>query len=92
MPRSATPQNITVHGIFDRDHLREQIIQPNRIFRVTDYFVDYWLPLLKPSAAWLVIALQQSYWHKEKGKITHAKLGVYSRLKRNQVMRLLHGT
>ena len=75
MSRSAMPQNITVHGIFDRDHLHEQIIQPNRIFRVTYYFVDHWLPLLKPSAAWLVVALQQSYWQKEKGKITHTRLG-----------------
>ncbi len=92
MPKHTMPTNITVHGVFDRDHLREQIIQPDRIFRVTYYFVDYWLPLLKPSAAWLVVALQQSYWQKEKGVITHARLGEQSGLKRHQVMNLLNDT
>jgi hypothetical protein len=42
------------------------IVRPWRIFTVSQYFIRYWLPLLKPSLAWLVIALQQRcYWNRE---------------------------
>jgi len=41
-----------------------QIVQPERIFAVTDYFRRYWVPLLKPGPAWLVVALRQRcFWN-----------------------------
>lgn len=41
-----------------------QTVQPERIFAVTDYFRRYWVPLLKPGPAWLVVALRQRcFWN-----------------------------
>ena len=41
-----------------------QIVQPERILAVTDYFRRYWVPLLKPGPAWLVVALRQRcFWN-----------------------------
>jgi len=41
-----------------------KIVQPERIFAVTDYFRRYWVPLLKPGPAWLVVALRQRcFWN-----------------------------
>jgi hypothetical protein len=40
------------------------VVQPHRVFTVTQYFLRFWLPLLKPSPAWLIITLQQRcYWN-----------------------------
>jgi hypothetical protein len=41
-----------------------QLVRPERIFAVTDYFRRYWVPLLKPGPAWLVVALRQRcFWN-----------------------------
>lgn len=93
MSKHSSPnKNLNIQGIYDEDHHRDKILQPNRIFRVTHYFIDHWLPLLGPSHAWLVVALQQSYWKKNKGYITHAELGRTSGLKRHSIMNLLNKT
>jgi hypothetical protein len=47
------------------------IVQPNRVFTISQYFLRYWLPQLKPSLAWLIIALQQRcYWNEQKNWCT----------------------
>ena len=76
---------VTVDGVYDEDHLRHNIIQPNKIFRITHFFIDHWLPLLGPKTAWLVVSLQQSYWQKQRGKIAQSTLGRLSGLSRNWV-------
>jgi hypothetical protein len=41
-----------------------QIVQPDRVFTVSRYFLDYWLPLLSPSLAWLIVAFRQrAFWN-----------------------------
>lgn len=39
--------------------LREARVKDGFIFRVSRYFIDHWLRLLGPKAAWVVVALQQ---------------------------------
>ena len=41
-----------------------QIVKPHRIFSVTRYFLQRWVQILGPSAAWLVVDLRQyAYWN-----------------------------
>ena len=53
---------LEVRGYYTTGYTK--IVQPERIFAVTDYFRRYWVPLLKPGPAWLVVALRQRcYWN-----------------------------
>ena len=53
---------LEVRGYYTTTYTR--IVQPERIFAVTDYFRRYWVPLLKPGPAWLVVALRQRcFWN-----------------------------
>ena len=46
--------------------LRRTIVKPRRIFTVSQYFISFWVPLLKPTVAWTIIAFQQrAYWNHE---------------------------
>lgn len=41
-----------------------QIVRPRQVFTISQYFLLHWLPLLTPTSAWLIIALQQrSFWN-----------------------------
>ena len=64
------------------------------VFRVTYFFIDYWLPLLGPAAGWLVVALQQACWQRGQrrasGQISQARLGQLSGLTRERVNRHLN--
>ncbi len=40
------------------------IVQPEKVFSVTRYFLDHWWPILGPAQAWLIIALRQRcFWN-----------------------------
>ena len=58
--------NLYLEGVISADHaddVRAQLYtKPHLVFRADHYFLDYWLPLLGPSRAWLVVAMQQSCW------------------------------
>jgi hypothetical protein len=56
---------LTVRGFYTSAYA--EIVQPERIFAVTDYFRRYWVPLLKPGPAWLIVALRQRcYWNQQR--------------------------
>jgi hypothetical protein len=56
---------LTVRGFYTSAYA--EIVQPERIFAVTDYFRRYWVPLLKPGPAWLTVALRQRcYWNQQR--------------------------
>lgn len=56
---------LTVRGFYTSAYT--EIVQPERIFAVTDYFRRYWVPLLKPGPAWLIVALRQRcYWNQQR--------------------------
>ena len=68
LDRDMSPSNrqaleyLEVRGYYTTGYTR--IVQPERIFAVTDYFRRYWVPLLKPGPAWLVVALRQRcFWN-----------------------------
>ena len=42
------------------------VVQPERVFTVSRYFLRHWLPLLDPALAWLIVALRQRcYWNSQ---------------------------
>jgi len=56
---------LTVRGFYTTAYT--EIVQPERIFAVTQYFRRYWVPKLKPGPAWLVVALRQRcYWNQQR--------------------------
>ena len=66
--RVMSPENrqaleyLEIRGYYTTTYTK--IVQPERIFAVTDYFRRYWVPLLKPGPAWLVVALRQRcFWN-----------------------------
>jgi len=53
---------LEIRGYYSTSYTK--IVQPERIFAVTDYFRRYWVPLLKPGPAWLAVALRQRcFWN-----------------------------
>lgn len=73
---------------------RERENMVGAVFRVTYFFIDYWLPLLGPAAGWLVVALQQACWQRgqrrPRAQISQACLGQLSGLTRERVNRHLN--
>ncbi len=66
--RVMSPENrqaleyLEIRGYYTTTYTK--IVQPERIFAVTDYFRRHWVPLLKPGPAWLVVALRQRcFWN-----------------------------
>jgi hypothetical protein len=56
---------LTVRGFYTSAYT--EIVQPERISAVTEYFRRYWVPLLKPGPAWLIVALRQRcYWNQQR--------------------------
>ena len=56
---------LTVRGFYTSAYT--EIVQPERISAVTEYFRRYWVPLLKPGPAWLIVALRQRcYWNRQR--------------------------
>jgi len=44
-----------------------EIVQPERVFAISHYFRNHWLPLLKPGPAWLVVGLRQRcFWNQQR--------------------------
>ncbi len=69
------------------------IVQPNRVFTISQYYLRYWLPLLKPSLAWLIIALQQRcYWNQQQSwaQVSQKKLAQDTGLSERTIRNLLH--
>ena len=85
---------LTVSGSYDLDHLDYVFTNPERVFRVTHFFIDHWLPLLGPSLAWLVVAMQQACWRNgtrhPSGQVSQRQLGQFCGLKRETVNRHLN--
>ena len=79
-------------GIFG--DVEDAIIKPGLIFRLDHYFIDHWLPILGPSRAWLVVALQQACWlgntPGRSAEISQADLGEQCGLGRQRVNELLN--
>lgn len=85
---------LAVSGGYDLDHLAYKFTQPDRVFRVSHFFIDYWLPILGPAQAWLVVALQQACWRngarQADGQVSQRRLGQLCGLKRETVNRHLN--
>jgi hypothetical protein len=45
-------------------------VQPQQVFSISRYFLRYWLPLLTPAAAWLIVALRQRSYLAQGGPFT----------------------
>ncbi|MCG3211824.1 MAG: hypothetical protein FOGNACKC_05470 [Anaerolineae bacterium] len=89
--------DLQLEGFIDADHaddIRAQAFtRPHLVFRVDNYFIDYWLPLLGPTRAWLVIAMQQACWQGSKPgrslQLAQDELGAQCNLGRQRVNELL---
>ena len=92
--KAASKDMLAVAGGYDLDHLDYHFINPDRVFRATHFFIDQWLPLLGPSLAWLVVAMQQACWRNgtrhPTGQISQRQLGKLCDLKRETVNRHLN--
>ena len=92
--KAASKDMLAVSGGYDLDHLDYHFINPDRVFRATHFFIDQWLPLLGPSLAWLVVAMQQACWRNgtrhPTGQISQRQLGKLCDLKRETVNRHLN--
>jgi len=49
--------NVGLRGVFA--DLHAEITQPQRVFTVTRYFLEEWVPILRARPAWVTIALRQ---------------------------------
>lgn len=66
---NAALEYLQVRGYYSTAY--SELVQPERIFAITDYFRRYWVPLLKPGPAWLVVALRQHcYWNSQRSWCT----------------------
>jgi len=73
---------VSVIDVFDDETKYLAIINPQAIFRVSRFFIDYWLPLLGPRYAWLVVAIRQAARGEEEeeedGRMSLTRLGELS--------------
>jgi len=69
-----------------------QIVKPHRIFNVTRYFLQRWVQILGPSAAWLVVDLRQyAYWNGRRDwcQVPADQMGGHLGLHRQRVFEML---
>ncbi|MEM7033334.1 MAG: hypothetical protein AAF629_27520 [Chloroflexota bacterium] len=51
-------------------NLYNEIVQPDRVCVITQYFRTQWMPRLNPRLAWLIVNLRQHcYWNKQTGEL-----------------------
>jgi chromosomal replication initiation ATPase DnaA len=77
--------------------LRNEILQPDRVFVATQYFRQAWAPLLGANLAWIIIDLRQRcYWNHKTGEkrntceIGYEALAAATGLSRRTVVNLLN--
>jgi hypothetical protein len=70
------------------------VVQPGRAFYVSRYFLERWMPLMGPNAAWLVICLRQlAYWNDRQDwwRGSYDQLTTYMGLARATIAKALRG-
>jgi len=79
----------SITGLYLNEY--EEIVKPHRQFLISDYFINHWLRRLKPSLAWIVIALQQACWRVDADTctISQTQLGQEIGINRSTITRSL---